>query len=409
MLRKHLDRASVIVLPLLVLSICCVEGGYGQTFSSGSTGADGALNYLTPGTYNFDPNSFNPPLNPAGDNVFNFTTINIAAGVTVKLSSKTLSGPVYWLAQGPVTINGTLNLNGEPGYAATTQVSSRIPASGGAGGYGGGVGGSVTGLPPPQPGNGPGGGAAPTVCCPQGGNGTFTGNQYLIPLIGGSGGAGGITSGPPNFGGGGGGGGGAILIASPVSITVGGNILANGGPGGSGSQAGGNGSGGSIRIVAPAVSIIGPGDGQYGCFQNYGLIQATGGVVRVESLTFAGRTDCAPYPMVTSAPLKLVVPATRPSTLQVASLVSGGTTIPINANPFSFPDALINTSSPVTVNVQAQYIPTGTVPKIIVMSETGPDQSVNCSALAGTLQQSTCSAQITFPTGGSRGFVKATW
>ena len=151
------------MLPLLVLFIYFVKGGYSQTFSSGSTGADGALTYLTPGTYNFDPKSFNPPLNPAGDNVFNFTTINIAAGVTLKLSNKTLTGPVYWLAQGPVTINGTVNLNGEPGYAVTTQVSSRIPASGGAGGYDGGVGGSVTGLPPPRLGNGPGGGTAPTV------------------------------------------------------------------------------------------------------------------------------------------------------------------------------------------------------------------------------------------------------
>ena len=45
--------------------------------------------------------------------------------------------------------------------------------------------------------------------------------------------------------------------------------------------------------------------------------------------------------------------------------------IPINANPFSFPDATINSSTPVTVNVQAQFIPIGTIPKIIVMSETG--------------------------------------
>ena len=83
--------------------------------------------------------------------------------------------------------------------------------------------------------------------------------------------------------------------------------------------------------------------------------------------------------------------------------------IPINANPFSFPDATLNASGPVTVNVQAQFIPVGTVPKVIVMSEIGPDQAVNCSPLAGTLQQSTCSASITFPTGGSCGFVKATW
>jgi len=106
----------------------------------------------------------------------------------------------------------------------------------------------------------------------------------------------------------------------------------------------------------------------------------------------------------------MVVPPTAPpSALKVTSLVVGGINIPINANPFSFPDVVINSPGPVTVNVQGQFIPVGIVPKIIVMSESGPDQTVNCSALAGTLQQSTCNAQITFPTGGSRGFVKATW
>jgi hypothetical protein len=93
----------------------------------------------------------------------------------------------------------------------------------------------------------------------------------------------------------------------------------------------------------------------------------------------------------------------------VVSLVANGVTIPINANPFSFPDATINSSTPVTVNVQGQFIPLGTLPQVIVMSETGPDQTINCSALQGTFQQSTCSVSITFPTGGSRGFVKATW
>jgi hypothetical protein len=94
----------------------------------------------------------------------------------------------------------------------------------------------------------------------------------------------------------------------------------------------------------------------------------------------------------------------------VVNLVANGITIPINANTFGFPDATINSSLPITVNVQAHFIPLGTVPKIIVMSETGPDRTVNCSPLQGAnIQQSACSALISFPTGGSRGFVKATW
>src|SRR5258708_7016880 len=129
MLRKQLRRASAVAFPLIVLLICSVNGSYGQnqTFVSGSTGADGALSYTVPGTYYFDPKSLNPPLNSAGNNIFNFTTINIVSGVTLKLSSRFLTGPVFWLATGAVTIAGILDLNGDNGAAASNQVS-RIPA-----------------------------------------------------------------------------------------------------------------------------------------------------------------------------------------------------------------------------------------------------------------------------------------
>jgi hypothetical protein len=418
-------RGSAIAMSLVVSILCFVSVGLsqGQTFNSGSTGSDGALNLTTPGTIIFDPKSFNPPLDPAGDNVYNFTTINIASGVTVKLTSKTLSGPVYWLAQGPVTINGVIDLNGDNGHPDSNLTAVRVPAAGGAGGFSGGVGGTLvagnSNLPAPQSGNGPGGGLAPTAPgAAHGGNGAFTGSQFLIPLIGGSGGAGGSDGSSAAFGGGGSGGGGAILIASSVSITYGGIIRANGGGPGSlnSGSMGGAGSGGAIRLIAPTISDISPGDTSCAPFGHpQGLLQATGsagtvsnnGIIRLEAfdLTNVNIADCVRATVVTSTPLNVAPPATAPSLLKVTN-ING---IPINANPFSFPDVIINSSGPVTVNVQAQYIPVGIVPKIIVTSETGSDQTVNCSPLAGTLQQSTCSASITFPTGGSRGFVKATW
>jgi hypothetical protein len=141
----------------------------------------------------------------------------------------------------------------------------------------------------------------------------------------------------------------------------------------------------------------------------YGGTSGRPGVVRVEAYSTTGTFNPVGGTLITSTPFNVLPPTTPPGTIQVTSIVTPSGTIPINANPFSFPDAVINTSSPITVNVQAQYIPTGTVPKIIVFSETGSDQTVSCSALAGTLTTSTCSASITFPTGGSRGFVKATW
>src|SRR5271170_3944405 len=66
---------------------------------SGSTGSDGALafpNAKTGDIILFDPATYKPPLDPVGDGVFNFTTISIPAGVTVRLSGQVLHGPVYW-------------------------------------------------------------------------------------------------------------------------------------------------------------------------------------------------------------------------------------------------------------------------------------------------------------------------
>src|SRR5437870_5455753 len=137
MSRKHLRRVSAFVLPLPALLICFASGGYAQTFSSGSTGADGPLNLTTPGTVLFDPVALG--LHPVVENVFNFTTINIGAGVTVKLTSKVLTGPVYWLAQDTVTIAGPLDLSGEAGQALSDSVSNRVPAADGADDYSGGV------------------------------------------------------------------------------------------------------------------------------------------------------------------------------------------------------------------------------------------------------------------------------
>src|SRR2546428_7395377 len=115
-----------------------------QSFNSGSTGVDGALDLsnLAPGTVlKFNPANFNPPLDQDGDNVYHFTTINIPQGITVKLSGDILTGPVWWLATGDVQVNGTIDLNGENGPGPAPILASRRRAVPGAGGYSGGVGG----------------------------------------------------------------------------------------------------------------------------------------------------------------------------------------------------------------------------------------------------------------------------
>ncbi len=369
-----------------------------QTFNSGSNGSDGALNLTTPGTIVFDPKSFNPPLDPDGDGIYHFTTVNIAAGVTVRFSGRNLNGPIYFLASGAVQVDGTMDLSGEPGHPVSfTSASVRTPAYPGAGGFVGGVGGRVGTDAPPQAGGGPGGGAAAVICsgCSNapGAHGTFTGNQFLIPLIGGSGGGGAITTNSAGSHGGGGGGGGAILIASSTSITIRGAIPATGGQGGGG----GAGAGGAIRLVANSIAIT-VGSLQVG--SNFGT---SPGVIRIETFQYTGPTL---VPVV--SPSGLFLPAGPNPSIRIASIAG----IPIPANPtgsFTVPDAAINTSSAVPVVIEARNIPAGTIVKLRLFSEQGPDQILDTSPLAGTSAISTGTASAVFPSGYSRGFVRATW
>src|SRR5205814_5901694 len=87
-----------------------------QSFTSGSDGSDGALSFATAGTYPFDPMdtaTFGRILDSDGDGVYNFTTINIPSGVTLKMPASKVNRPIYWLASGAVTIGGVLELSGE--------------------------------------------------------------------------------------------------------------------------------------------------------------------------------------------------------------------------------------------------------------------------------------------------------
>lgn len=401
MLFKHFRRASLFSAASLVLGLFFVESSYGQsqTFSSGSTGADGALNITAPGVTYFNPAALT--LNPVIPNLFNFTTITIAAGSTLKFTEEVFHGPVFFLASGDVVISGTLDLSGGNGIPVTSGLQSdRLPSYAGSGGFGGGLGNVPNGVP--APGNGPGGGADGKYGSTVGTGGQFTGNPYLVPLIGGSGGGGGYcsTGGP---GDGGGAGGGAILIASSTSITINatGMINASGGGGPSSCGGGGGGSGGAIRLMAPIIAGSSNGADSISVLAGG---YASNGKIRLEAFTDT-YVGVVRSPISRSVPFAIALPASAPGSLTVTSI--NGVTI--NANPFSFPDTTINSSGPVTIKIQAQYIPPGTVPKLTVFSDTGADQVIACSPLSGTLQSSTSTATVTFPTGGSRGFVKATW
>jgi len=414
--------ASIVGACVALVSLTISGHAWAQTFNSGSTGADGAfdLSSVPSGTtIEFDP-IHEPRLagkDPEKDNVYHFTTITIPAGVTVHMSAKYTNGPIYWLATGAVNIGGTVNLSGEVGNPITYSSAVRVPATPGPGGYPGGVGGNIaagargaaqSGL---GPGSGLGFGSVGNTSDPyyRGLGATLAGSTYLVPLIGGSGGGGGACPNYECWGGGGGAGGGAILVASSVSLTIasGGTIRADGGPGTSGGAwyEGGGGGGGSIRLLAPVIA-------------GTGTLSVQGGGGTYVQLGAAGRIRLEAYQQnagfsingnyTTGSPLNSFVPTTPPPGIQVIG-VAGQSVAPNPTGSFDTADVTINSNQSVVVNIKGHYIPVGTVPKLYIFSLEGNDQVITCSPLTGSYEDSDATAEVTFPAGYTRGYVRANW
>ncbi len=310
---KSWTRLTILLAITLVLGALPVCA---QTFSSGSDGSDGPYNPsgAAGAVIVFDPAQFHG--SQVAANIFNFTTITIPAGVTVKLSGNTVNGPIYWLAQGDVDIEGTVDLSGGKGYDATAQAFFRVASVPGSGGYAGGVGG--VGTQAALPGSGTGGGTAARA----GANataGAFSGNHFLIPLLGGSGGGGGFNDlNNGTFDGGGGAGGGAILIASSSKIVVNGGINANGGnPGFATRYCSAGGSGGAIRLVSNALTGSGSLSANGG--SNQQCLAGGPGVIREESTStfFGGSTSGT---VNQSTPFRLLLPTAGSPTANVISI-----------------------------------------------------------------------------------------
>jgi hypothetical protein len=393
-------RVQLRTLALPVAVCWITTSAWTQSFNSGSTGADGDLIISSPGVTVFSQTP------QGGGIIYNFRSITVASGSTLQISGSSFTSPVYFLAQTAVTINGTIDLRGGNGQRYDSQPALRIPSVPGPGGFGGGIG--AFGSSPAQPGNGPAGGATNFidngVCFPPptvGRGGGFTGNQFLVPLIGGSGGAG-------NGSAAGGAGGGAILIASSASISVNGLINVNGGAGNQ-AYVSGSGAAGAVRLVANAIGGNGSitatgGSTNFGCAPS---ANGGNGIVRMEAFqnTFTGTTSGQSF---VATPFNLFLPTGGPPFVQVVSI--GG--VPVNSSPtgsFTVPDVTVNSSAALPVAIQAQNIPLGTTVTLFIFSENGPDQTIISTGLGGTLASSSATASVTLPAGFSRGFVKATW
>src|SRR5258708_2579680 len=106
---------------------------HAQSFNSGSDGSDGALTLSANlGTIVFDPfeqSRWGKVLDPDGDGVYNFTTITIGSGTTLKLMADKVNRAIYWLASGDVAISGTIDLSGGNGPIRTADLNVRRQAA----------------------------------------------------------------------------------------------------------------------------------------------------------------------------------------------------------------------------------------------------------------------------------------
>lgn len=411
-------RWMVIVLVAVVVSMFGeVNRLGGQSFPSGSTGSDGALTIAAnQGTIIFDPADsarWGRVLDPDGDGVYHFTTISIGGGTTLRIGGDKVNKPVHFLATGDIVLSGTLDLNGENGKQTTDLIVRRQIAIPGAGGYAGGAGGR-TSAPPATPGEGPGGGSGGITSggcntveiCGRGG--TFTGNRYLVPLIGGSGGEGARWSDAIFRSGGAGGG--AILLASSTSISVTGAINATGGRGAS---VAGGGSGGAIRLVAPVIT----GGGSLfvnGGTSDHGSSVGASGWVRLEGFQISGSLLIGPNSqfLTKGSP---VDPSTLKPSGSVRILTIAGFAVPVYpSGSFALPDVTINSATPVNVDIEGTGIPPGTVVTLRVFPDTPEDNATIYlpavqATLEGTTERTTATVSFSFPYGFSRGHVRASW
>lgn len=357
---------NLITLTSLVLLLC--GSAQGQTFNSGSTGADGAF---IARCFPAPPCTIEVPLREPPNHIFNFTTVTIDAGATVKFTPNKANTPVFILAQGDaaqgtgVIINGQIDMRGE------VRERGIIAAKGGPGGFSGGMAdlpGSPTNIG--GAGNGPGGGGGGTgTAAPR--PGAFEsayGTPELQPLIGGSGGGGGAI-GEIFSGSNGTGGGGALLIASSGVIDMG-----SLGPRTGINASGGRlfrsleGSGGAIRLVATVL-------------RGNSELAALGGRIRLEAAQanqYTGITSQATF-NPPGQPL-IVFPPITP-TLRILSI--GG--VPLPAQPTAAahtPDIALpapspgQTSIPVTIELEATNVPNNTPFRVFVGPQFGAGDRV---------------------------------
>jgi len=390
--------ANKIKFASIVLCLAAfVPVGYAQLTIPYADGSDGALNITSntvidlslavtgvwtntsgsPGKGIYDPTQWAV--------VFKYSSVNIASNTTVTFLNNPTHAPVVWLVNDNVTINGELNLDGQPPQSG--QGVNLDGAEPGPGGFRGGAASSA--FPGNSSGFGPGGG---------GGNGLYSGYPYgttnIIPLIGGSGG-GGFADGL-NRQWTGAGGGGAILIAVAGSITVNGYCHADGGGVNGGESSGG--SGGAIRIIANQV--VGTGIIEAVGLQVNG-VYGDPGRIRLEANTIANGITINPSTVgVPPANPPVIFPATNAPTVTIVSVA--GLTAPTDPKAIMSPntggdDLTIAATSAVNIILQTQNFPTNGTVNVYIKPRNSAQSVLVAAFVSGNTNQATWQVSTVLP------------
>lgn len=424
---KTPSRFAAVILPSLFASVTSVSG-----ITIPSDGSDGAfaptanvvidLSLAETGDWD-NPGNGNGIYDPAQwAVVFKYSSVEIPAGVSVTFTNHPSRAPVIWLVEGSVSISGTVNLDGQTGHAGNVLRTFSEPGPGGfrggrgsdsatpgAGGMG--PGGACYGATTSHAGSGAGygtpgqpGGTTWSAQTP-GAAGITYGNAGVYPLIGGSGAAGSANG---ASGQGGGSGGGAILIATPGTITLDGQIQANGGSGtGAGSsgpsgtnRCSGGGSGGGIRLIADRITgngilraLGGPGG-----TASVSTSGGNGGLgrIRVETLTNE-LVDLGNPAFSLGIPDDVPRIFRDPATPTIQSVTLNGQAIPDDPQAnLSFPNTDVALAAPgmATLVIQASFVPLDGQVDVRMVRRSGISESFPATLSGGTFEDSTWTAMV---------------
>ncbi len=385
------DLIRVTAMSVMLL-LALATGAHAQ-FNSGSDGHDGAFNPTA---------DINIDMTDHPDGIYQYASVNIPAGVTVSFTPSAANAitpiPVVWLIQGDCVVAGTIDVSGKSANGTV----------GGAGGPGGWRGGNID-----MPGLGPGGGdrgqsgSYGTTGCLEGwnrrGSESLYGNEYLIPLLGGSGGGGNTSVA-------GSGGGGAILIAASGQISLTGGIAANSGswPTGGNWDSGlsdSSGSGGAVRLVSTIIL----GNGSVSCGGTslaYSMFYGMGRA-RIEAYSdlYAGSCNVS---LTRGMQNVLLLPDAPSPRLRVSSI--GGVTAPATpSDSLPVPDVLLPSTltGPLEVSLECQNMPLDTPITVMVSPQQGSTLSATATNSSGTFKASTASVSMDIPMGGGSISAKA--